>query len=96
MFGGFGTGGTILKEAADLRQDLVQDDLSFKDNAFAYATYDGPQKLINRHNEVWITSADSASASNFKAAPQISASMIESIQSAYAAAQQFVSELIHN
>ncbi|KAL0037464.1 hypothetical protein WJX79_009551 [Trebouxia sp. C0005] len=31
VFGGFGTGGSVLKEAAELHQDLTQDKKSFKD-----------------------------------------------------------------
>jgi len=94
VFGGFATGGQILKEAGALRQDLIQDDISFKDGAFAFAAYDGPQKLINRHNEVWITASKTncAHASSI----QMTASMIETVQSALAAAQQYVSQMIHN
>lgn len=95
MFGGFGTGGTVLKEAATLRQDLTQDKISFKDGAFAYATYDGPQKLINRHNEVWITAADSDN-SSWVSGPSMTASTIDAIQSALAAAQKAVAEMFHN
>lgn len=95
VFGGFGTGSSVLKEAAELRQDLEQDDESFKDAAFAYATYDGPQKLINRHNEVWITAADSNSIFG-EAMADMSASTIDAIQSALAAAQKAVAQMFHN
>jgi len=97
VFGGFGTGGSVLKEAAELHQDLTQDKKSFKDGAFVYATYDGPQKLINRHNEVWITAADSASDNNFgMAMSSMSASTVDAIQSALAAAQKAVAEMFRN
>lgn len=92
VFGGFATGNTVLKEADSLRQDLIQDDISFKDGAFAFAAYDGPQKLINRHNEVWITASDS----NCAHSSQMTASMVETVQSALAAAQQFVSQILHS
>lgn len=91
MFGGFATGNTVLKEADALRQDLIQDDISFKDGAFAFAAYDGPQKLINRHNEVWITASDSNCAH-----AAMTSSMVETVQSALAAAQQYVSQMFHN
>lgn len=94
VFGGFATGGQILKEADALRQDLIQDDISFKDGAFAFAAYDGPQKLINRHNEVWITASKTNCA--HASSTQMTASMIETVQSALAAAQQYVSQMIHN
>ncbi len=96
MFGGFGTGGSVLKEAAELRQDLTQDKKSFKDGAFVYATYDGPQKLINRHNEVWITATDSASDNFGMAMSSMSASTVDAIQSALAAAQKAVAEMFRN
>lgn len=77
-----------------MRQDLIQDDISFKDGAFAFAAYDGPQKLINRHNEVWITATESNCAHSTPS--HTSASMVETVQSALAAAQQFVSQMMHN
>lgn len=83
-----------MKEAATLRQDLIQDDISFTDGAFVYASYDGPQKLINRHNEVWIAAADS---NQFGLAMRsMSASTIEAVQAAIAAAQKAVAQLLHN
>ena len=94
MFGGFATGGTVLKEALSLRQDLSQDHISFKDGAFAFAAYDGPQKLINRHNEVWITAADSDSLSMNMLS--MSATTIDALQAALAAAQKAVAQMFHN
>ena len=96
MFGGFGTGGSVLKEATLLRQNLIEDDISFKDGAFAYAAYDGPQKLINRHNEIWITAADSTDNSLGVAVSSMSASAITAVQTALAAAQKAVAQLLHN
>ena len=96
MFGGFGTGSSVLKVAAELHQDLTQDKKSFKDGAFVYATYDGPQKLINRHNEVWITATDSASDNFGMAMSSMSASTVDAIQSALAAAQKAVAEMFRN
>ncbi|DBA72585.1 TPA: hypothetical protein ACH3X2_010338 [Trebouxia sp. C0005] len=58
-FGGFGT--NAMKMAQALRQDLIQDSISFQDGAFAYALYDPPTKLWNRHNEIWVAADDSAS-----------------------------------
>ena len=86
----------MLKETAELRQDLTQDKKSFKDGAFVYATYDGPQKLINRHNEVWITATDSASDNFGMAMSSMSASTVDAIQSALAAAQKAVAEMFRN
>ena len=94
VFGGFATGGAVLKEAETLRQDLIQDDISFKDRAFAFAAYDGPQKLINRHNEVWITAADSDSIGMNMLS--LSATTIDAVQSALAAAQKAVAQMFHN
>lgn len=94
VFGGFGTGGSVLKVAQELRQDLIQDDISFKDGAFVYAAYDGPQKLINRHNEVWITAADSNNVNMDMSS--MSASAIDAVQSALAAAQKAVAQMFHN
>ena len=96
VFGGFGTGGSVLSEAATLRQDLIQDDLKFKDGAFAYAAYDGPQKLINRHNEVWITAAHSHSDGLGMNMSSMSACTINVIQSALAAAQEAVAQMFRN
>lgn len=50
-----------MKMAQALRQDLIQDSISFQDGAFAYALYDPPTKLWNRHNEIWVAADDSAS-----------------------------------
>ena len=94
VFGGFGTGGSVLKEADILRQDLMQDKISFKDGAFAYAAYDGPQKLINRHNEVWLTASDSNSFGMSMLSMQ--ACTVDAIQSALAAAQKAVAQIFHN
>ncbi|KAL3159842.1 hypothetical protein ABBQ38_010245 [Trebouxia sp. C0009 RCD-2024] len=94
VFGGFGTGGSVLKEADILRQDLMQDKISFKDGAFAYAAYDGPQKLINRHNEVWLTAADTNNFGMNVMAMQ--ACTVDAIQSALAAAQKAVAQIFHN
>ena len=94
VFGGFATGGSVLKEADTLRQDLIQDGLKFKDGTFATAAYDGPQKLINRHNEVWITAADTDSvAMNMLS---MKACTVNAIQSALAAAQQAVAQIFRN
>lgn len=94
VFGGFGTGGSVLKEAETLRHDLLQDKISFKDGAFAYAVYDGPQKLINRHNEVWLTATDSTSLGMNMVSMR--ACTVDAIQSALAAAQKAVAQLFHN
>ena len=58
-FGGFGT--NAMQEAQSLRQDLIQDGLSFMDGAFAYAVYDPPTKWFHRHNEIWVAARDSVS-----------------------------------
>lgn len=55
-FGGFGT--NAMKMAQALRQDLIQDNISFKDGVFAYALYDPPTKLWKRHNEIWVAADD--------------------------------------
>lgn len=94
VFGGFGTGGSVLKEAETLRQDLMQDKISFKDGAFGYAVYDGPQKLINRHNEVWLTATDSSSLGMSMSSMQ--ACTVDAIQSALAAAQKAVAQIFRN
>ena len=56
-FGGFGT--NAMKMAQELRQDLITDELPFKDGYFAYAVYDPPTKLFGRHNEIWVLKSES-------------------------------------
>lgn len=94
VFGGFATGGGVLKEAETLRQDLMQDKIKFKDGAIVSAVYDGPQKLINRHNEVWLTAADSDSIGMNMLS--MKACTVNAIQTALAAAQQAVAQLFRN
>ena len=69
----------MLKEAQALRQNLVQDDVLFKEGQFAYAIYDPPTKLWGRHNEVWIMAADSSVAGT---ASSTKATFVHAVQSA--------------
>ncbi len=76
-FGGFGT--NAMKVAQALRQDLIQDNISFQDGVFAYALYDPPTKLWNRHNEIWVAADDSAPSTTlgFASAIKILQSILE-------------------
>ena len=81
-----------MKMAQELRQDLIQDNISFQDGTFAYALYDPPTKLWNRHNEIWVAADDSASSTTLGFA---STSAIKTVQSAQEAAQTFIHSAVH-
>ena len=73
-----------MKMAQALRQDLIQDKVSFRDGAFAYALYDPPTKLWNRHNEIWVAADDSASSAALGFA-----TAVKTLQSTSEAAHRF-------
>ncbi|KAK9835527.1 hypothetical protein WJX74_002394 [Apatococcus lobatus] len=55
-FSGFATESSILSAAKDLSEELSKDGIETS-TTFFFALYDGPQILINRHNEVWLAEA---------------------------------------
>jgi hypothetical protein len=53
-FSGFATEGSILEEARNLRTALQKDNKQFLDSHLYHASYDPPQRITGRHNEVWL------------------------------------------
>lgn len=51
-FGGFALEGTILTQAAQLRDALRADGVNFDDTSILFFSYDPPTRLSGRHNEV--------------------------------------------
>ena len=51
-FSGFATQASILKTAKTFSEELKADGVE-SGSTFFFALYDGPQILINRHNEIW-------------------------------------------
>ncbi len=56
-FGGFATESSILSTAKSLSEELKADGIETS-TTFFFALYDGPQRLINRHNEVWLAGSN--------------------------------------
>ncbi|KXJ23003.1 heme-binding protein 2 [Exaiptasia diaphana] len=55
-YGGFGSNtDDILKNAADLSEALLKDDLqdTYHKDFYYYAGYDSPFQLFDRHNDIW-------------------------------------------
>ncbi len=79
-----------MKMAQALRQDLIQDKIYFQDGTFAYALYDPPTKLWNRHNEIWVAADDSASSTTLGFA-----TAVKTLQSTSEATQRLIHSAAH-
>jgi hypothetical protein len=75
-----------MEMAQALRQDLIYDNKSFQDGAFAYAMYDPPTTLLDRHNEVWVAAADDSASSTTLGF----ATAVKVLQSSSEAAQRLI------
>lgn len=59
-WGGYAFESGILERAAQLASDLKRDNVPFIEDMFFFASYDLPQQVRHRHNEVWLLPATAA------------------------------------
>eukprot|EP01121_Diplochlamys_sp_Union-15-3_P005289 TRINITY_DN15621_c0_g1_i1.p1 TRINITY_DN15621_c0_g1~~TRINITY_DN15621_c0_g1_i1.p1 ORF type:complete len:229 (-),score=23.62 TRINITY_DN15621_c0_g1_i1:16-654(-) len=53
-FGGFATDNIVINQATLLAGYLAQDNITYNQEFFIFGGYDGPDRITNRHNEIWL------------------------------------------